>query len=130
MGSLDRISKIVIKSASSKMSVSSDLIRRELHLYSDSSDKAIGYVAYMRSETIHGDVHVSFVTSSSKVAPRCASSIPRMELCAAFEAARASSAIIRELEEKPDAVFMYSDSKIVLGYISNTEKRFSKYVER
>ena len=33
-----------------------------------------------------------------------------------------------ELEQKPDSVTYYSDSKVVLGYISNESRRFYVYV--
>ncbi|XP_018018481.1 uncharacterized protein LOC108675002 [Hyalella azteca] len=104
--------------------------KQELHVYCDASDKAIGYVMYLRSLSDEGDTHVAFVSSASRVAPRCATSIPRLELCAALEAAKGATSTVTELERKPDNVLMHSDSKIVLGYLANKQRRFSKYVER
>ena len=104
-------------------------IEQELHVFSDASEKAIGHVAYMRSINKEHQVHVAFVTASSKVAPKCATTIPRLELCAALEAARCASNLLCELKHKPTRVYMYCDSKIVLGYINNDQKRFKKYVE-
>ena len=105
-------------------------IRQELHVFCDASVEAIGHVMYMRSINVHKEVHVSFVTGSSKVSPRCATTVPRLELCAAMEAAKSTTALISELKTKPDELFMYTDSCIVLGYLTNTGKRFTKYVER
>ena len=104
--------------------------RRELHVFSDASDDAIGYVAYLRTISEGGSVHVAFVNANSKVAPRSATSIPRMELNAAVEAAVNASMLIREMKHKPDEVFLYTDSLIVMGYLRNKEKRFARYVER
>ena len=70
------------------------------------------------------------MTASSKVAPRCATTMPRMELCAALDCTRCVQSVISELDNKPKNVFMYTDSRIVMGYINNTHKRFAKYVER
>ena len=84
----------------------------------------------MRSLDADGEPHVSFISGTSKVAPKCATSIPRLELCAAMEAAKCATSIISELNRKPEAVFLHSDSRIVLDYISNSKRRFSKYVER
>jgi len=103
---------------------------QDLHIFCDASDQAIGYVAYMRSLGADSSVKVSFVTGSSKVSPRSATSIPRLELCAAVEAAKRSQSLNQDLKIKPSKTTLYTDSRIVLGYINNTAKRFSKYVER
>ena len=105
-------------------------IRQELHLFSDASEKAIGHVAYLRSINKECQPHVCFVSASSKLAPRAATSMPRLELNAAVEASKSASKIVTELRCKPDAVYFHTDSQIVLGYLSNQRRRFSKYVER
>ena len=103
---------------------------QDMHIFSDASDMAIGYAVYIRSIDKDGHIIVNLVTASSKVSPRCATSIPRLELCAAVEAACASSRILEDLRVKPNHVSFYTDSNIVLGYLSNISKRFTKYVER
>ena len=105
-------------------------ISQEIHAFSDASKSAIGYIIYIRSFDTAGKCHVSFVTASSKVAPRCATTMPRMELCAALDCTRCVQSVISELDSEPKNVFMYTDSRIVIGYINNTHKRFAKYVER
>ena len=105
-------------------------VKQELHIFCDASDDAIGYVAYLKSVDSHDSAHIAFVTSASKVAPRSATTIPRLELCAALEATMCGSTLMRELKNSPSHLFFYSDSQIVLGYLSNTQKRFSKYIER
>ena len=102
----------------------------ELHCYCDASFQAIAYVIYARFTNIEEKVHISFVTGASKLAPPSAATIPRLELCAAVEVTRAATAIIKELSTKPAQVVFYSDSKIVLGYLNNENRRFVKYVER
>ena len=103
---------------------------RELHVFSDASEEAIGHVIYVRSVDDSNNVSVSFVFGNSKVAPRLANSIPRLELCASVEAAQAARELLQELVKPIDKVYYYTDSKVVLGYLSNTERRFSKYVTR
>ena len=105
-------------------------VRRELHVFCDASSDCIGYVAYLRSLDQGGRVCVTFINASSKVAPRSANSIPRLELNAAVEAAANSAFLRKEMKKKPDALNLYTDSMIVMGYLSNRDKRFSKYVER
>ena len=108
----------------------SPVIRQTLHSFADASILATGYVIYICSVNHNGDVHVSFVTGCSRIAPQSAPSIPRLELCAALDAALASYKVAEELSISPSDVHLYSDSKIVLGYLNNNSKRFSKYVTR
>ena len=105
-------------------------IKQELHMFSAVSDMAIGHVCYIRSINSTQQVQVSFVSSSSKVSPRCATSIPRLELCAAVEAVMHAVRIISELQNKPHACYFYWDNQIVFSYINNASKSFLKYVER
>jgi len=102
--------------------------RRELHIFCDASQDAIGFVIYLRSVDINDAVSVSFVCASSKVAPRAATSIPRLELCAAVDATLAANRVKLELDRPLDLVRFHSDSKVVLGYINNQDRRFTKYV--
>ena len=90
-------------------------VRQELHVYCDASEVSIGFLIYMRSFNVKGDVHVAFVTASSKLTPKAATTIPRLELCATLEATRCVSYLLVELRRKPDDTFYYTDSKIVLG---------------
>ena len=103
---------------------------QELHVFADASEEAIAHVIYLRSTATDGRVHVSFVSSAAQVAPRAATSMPRLELCAALEAARSASDIVSALERKPTSVHYYSDSKVVLGYLFNETRAYRKYVER
>ena len=56
--------------------------------------------------------------------------MPRLELCAALEAARAATGVMTELRHKHTCMHCYSDSKVGLGYIFNETRAFSKYIER
>ena len=100
----------------------------ELHVFADASSEAIGHVIYLRIMDVSDMPYVSFVFANSKVAPRSATSIPRLELCAAVEAAQSTSYVLNELRLPISSVTLYSDSRIVLGYINNTERTFSRYV--
>ncbi|KAJ8335408.1 hypothetical protein SKAU_G00387500 [Synaphobranchus kaupii] len=54
--------------------------------------------------------------------------IPRLELCAAVLAVQMYELIRDEMDIHVDAVSFYTDSRIVLGYIHNSSKRFYVYV--
>ena len=105
-----------------------EIMLRELHVFADASDDAVGHVMYLKSVSKAGDIHVSFVCGSSKVAPQAATSMPRLELCACVDAALSARKVCNEIDINIDIIKMYTDSQVVLGYLSNTKKQFSKYV--
>lgn len=101
---------------------------KELCIFSDASTLAIGAVAYLRTIDNEGAYHIGFVMGKSKLAPRPAHTVPRLELCAAVLAVEMFELIRDELDIKVDSVTFYTDSRIVLGYIHNSSKRFYMYV--
>ena len=72
--------------------------------------------------------HVLFVFANSKVAPRSATSVPRLELCAAVEASQSAAYVASELKDTVNSIHLYSDSEITLGYIRNKQRIFTSYV--
>ena len=101
----------------------------ELHVFADASLQATGHTIYLRS--MHSDsLHVELVTASSKLTPRQAHTIPRLELCAALDATVAAKDVSSIVGVSNRDVFLYSDSTVVLGYIRNTHRRFSGYISR
>ena len=100
----------------------------ELCLFSDASTKAIGVVAYLKTIQQDGQTEVGFVMGKARLAPQSEPTIPRLELCAAVLAVEMADLIQDELDVKLDAINFYSDSKVILGYIYNTTKRFYVYV--
>ena len=107
-----------------------EVSHREVHCFCDASKDAIGFVIYLRSFNAEGEISVSFIYASSKVSPRAADTIPRLELCAAYEAVLTTSKVLKELGLHIDSTFYYSDSLVVLGYLNNKTKQFSRFVAR
>ena len=107
-----------------------DLEKKTMHIFSDASEDAIGNVSYFRNVSTTGKVELSFVRGESKVSPRAATTIPRLELCAAAEAVLSARRIISQLKTPPAEVYFYSDSKVVLAYLRNESKRFTRYIQR
>ena len=102
----------------------------ELHCFSDASKDSIGYVIYLLCWGTTPRPAVAFVHGSSRVSPRSADTIPRLELCAAMAVVRAACRVRKELRLPLHQTFFYTDSLVVLGYLKNTSKRFSRYVAR
>ena len=105
-------------------------VKQWLCAFSDASENAMGYVIYLRSLDPSGRFHLGFIGGTSRVAPRNSTTIPRMELNAALLAARAVDVIKKTFTRPILGCIYFTDSRIVLGYLTNTSKRFSKYVER
>lgn len=101
---------------------------KELCIFSDASTVAIGAVAYLRDADTEGQYHVGFVMGKSKLAPRPAHTIPRLALCAAVLAVELYELISDEMDIEIATVKFFTDSKIVLGYIHNSTRRFYLYV--
>ena len=101
---------------------------RQLCLFSDASTKAIAAVAYLR--VIHHDetCEVGFIMGKTKLTPLPETSVPRLELCAAVLAVELADRITSELDMQVNSTVFYTDSKVVLGYISNEHRRFYVYV--
>ena len=102
--------------------------KNEIHHFADASEKGYGAVSYIRSKYESGKVHCAFLFAKSRVAPIKKISIPRLELTAAVLAVKVDSMLRNELEvEISDSIF-WTDSKSVLCYINNTDKRFHTFV--
>ena len=63
------------------------------------------------------------------MAPGRGHTIPRMELCAAVMAIDLADIILEQLDIDSDSIRYFTDSRIVLGYISNETRRFYVYVQ-
>lgn len=82
----------------------------------------------MRVIHSNGPIEVSFVLGKAKLAALNATTIPRLELCAAVLAVELVDLIQAEEVVRVEAVSFYSDSKVVLGYIANQTRHFYVYV--
>lgn len=105
------------------------VIRTELHHFSDASTHGIGACSYIRLINEEGKIHTSLLMAKSRVIPsKGVITIPRLELQGALLATRLSKTLRNELDMKIDQEYLWTDSTIVLGYISNDSKKFMVYV--
>ena len=99
----------------------------ELEVFCDASNAAIGAVSYLKVY-YKDERRTGFIMAKSKLAPKPAHTIPRLELCAAALAVEMAESISKEIDLPLDGTTFYSDSKVVLGYLNNTSRRFYTYV--
>jgi hypothetical protein len=101
----------------------------ELHHFSDASTKGYGQCSYLRLVDDQHRVHCSLVMGKARVAPRKMTTIPRLELTAALVSVRVANMVKAELKYQQEiADIFWTDSKVVLGYISNETRRFHVFV--
>ncbi|KAL0199428.1 hypothetical protein M9458_007968, partial [Cirrhinus mrigala] len=101
---------------------------RQIHVFSDASERVYGSVAYLRTKDVQGRVYLAFLAARSRVAPRRQHSIPRLELCGALTAAQLAKTIERELTVKTDRTILWSDSTTVLTWLQSESCRFKVFV--
>ena len=63
-----------------------------------------------------------------RVAPLKPTTVPRLELTAATTSTKVATQLSKEVTLKPDFETFWTDSKVVLGYISNSLKKFHLFV--
>ena len=61
-----------------------------LNVLCDASQDAIGHVMYLCSVNVCGEISIIFIMGESKLPPKEAKTIPRMELCAAVNAVKSA----------------------------------------
>ena len=110
---------------------SSQIVSIQLHAFSDASELAYSYVAYLRTDYKSGEIGVRFVTSKSKVAPIKTHSVPRLELMGACllseQVDNAYNVLSLELTKLPIEKVCWVDSSATLCWIRN-EKPWKKFI--
>ncbi|KAK2564378.1 hypothetical protein P5673_011803 [Acropora cervicornis] len=104
------------------------IVTAQLHNMSDASQTGYGQCSYLRLVDENGRIHCSLVLGKARVAPLRSVTIPRLELTAATVSVRVANVLKEELDYEELQDFYWTDSKVVLGFISNESRRFHVYV--
>lgn len=99
----------------------------QLHVFSDSSIKSYGAVAYFRYQTSEGSYQTRLVMSKSRVAPIKKVTLPRLELMGAVIAARIASNLVKTFPLLSSINF-WCDSTIVLHWIKGSASKWKQFV--
>ena len=86
---------------------------------SDASQIGYGQCSYLRLVDESNRIHCSLVMGKARVALQRTVSIPRLELAAAAVSVRVASMLKEERDYEELQDFYWTDSKVVLGFISN-----------
>ena len=106
----------------------SKIVHISLHSFSDASELGYGESSYLRLVDEHGCIHCTLMMAKARVTPRKFVFIPRLELVAAVLAVKISTLIKKELEMEELTEYFWTDSKVVLGYITNYSRAFNTFV--
>ncbi len=105
-----------------------NVVNSELHSFCDASEKAFAAVVYLRSRYNDDDVKCSFVMAKTKVAPKKALSVARLELQAALLGARLATYVKNAMTPRVDRIVFWTDSKCVIGWIRSTAVWYKPFV--
>ena len=103
------------------------LKRPYLHIFCDASELAYGCCAYLSCEE-NGRYSSSLVCSKAKVDPLKVLSIPKLELCSAVLAAELALKLLSELQILLNSIHFWTDSKVVLAWISQSPHHWKTFV--
>ncbi|XP_055589930.1 uncharacterized protein LOC129742106 [Uranotaenia lowii] len=100
----------------------------QIHCFADASELAYGACIYVRTIDAVGRVHVELLSAKSRVAPLKRLTLPRLELCAAKEAAELFTKISKALMLDNAKSFFWSDSTIVLHWLEAQPNTWNTFV--
>lgn len=104
------------------------IVSTQLHGFSDASENAYAGVVYLRLVDSVGGIHTSLVISKTRVSPIKRLSIPRLELCGAEVLSRLLRHAKEVLHIPMSDVYAWTDSMIVLSWLTGNPRRFKTYV--
>ena len=93
-----------------------------LHSFSDASELGYGESSYLKLVDEYRHIDSTLMTAKARVTSRRFVSISRLELVTAVSTVKISALIKKELEIKKLTEYIWTNIKIVLGYIAQNKK--------
>lgn len=96
----------------------------QIHGFRDASEMAYGAALYIRTIDQNNEVHVHLISSKSKVSPKKALTMPRLELCGAHLLSSLLSSIrrgFRHASISSEDIVLWCYSEIVCYWLRNTK---------
>ncbi|XP_055600806.1 uncharacterized protein LOC129749761 [Uranotaenia lowii] len=102
-------------------------IHKEIHCFSDASEKAYGGCVYLKSVNPNGEVKICLLSAKSRVAPLASQSIPRLELCGALLTAELFKFVQESMKLECPVIF-WTDSTCVWRWLQAVPSTWTTYV--
>ena len=99
----------------------------QLHAFCDGGNDAYGTCIFIRWPTKTG-IQLSFVTAKAFVAPLKHKTTPRLELMGAIEMRRLTTEVETALDYKFEYKRFWTDSKVVIYWLSSTSSRYKPFI--
>lgn len=99
-----------------------------LHGFCDASEQMYAAACYLRTAHENGTIEIHLITAKTRVAPLKSVTIPRLELCAAVLLANLLYATHKELDIPGMDTCAWTDSSIVLAWISTPPYKLKTFV--
>ncbi|XP_053696951.1 uncharacterized protein LOC128744165 [Sabethes cyaneus] len=109
-------------------SISSQILKRDLHVFCDASEAAFACTIYLVTTHKNG-VDTSLLAAKARVAPTKTLSIPKLELQAAVLGSRLVNSIVKELRPPINRITYWSDSTTVLSWIHSESRKYKIFVQ-
>ena len=106
-----------------------NMVRAELHVFVDASQRAYCAAAYLRTRDVEGNFHSHLVMAKGHVVPqKKRPSISRLELLAAALGAKLRLKVLQALKIPVVRTIMWTDSMTVLYWLHNDSRRLQIFV--
>ena len=99
-----------------------------IHGFADASTRTYATAVYVTTKRSDGCPISTLLVAKTKVATVKTVSIPRLELCSAILLTRLVKYIKTQLLSEPTAIFCWSDSQVVLAWLSDHPSRWDTFV--
>ena len=106
------------------------IVEYTLHHFSDANETGYGKASYLRMIIKNGDIQCCLIFGKSRLAPVKSVPIPKTELTAATFSVKLSDTLRRQLAIPVVSEEFWTDSQVVLGYISNKARLFKTFVAK
>ena len=104
------------------------VVESSIHHFSDAFERGYGQASYLRLVNNQGVIHCVPLIGKARVSPLKYVSIPRLELVAGTLSVKIALLLREEVDIEINKEYFWTDSKVVLVYISNSSKRFKIFV--
>ena len=104
------------------------VVESSTHHFLDASEDGYGQATYLRLVNNQGVIHCVLLIGKARVSPLKYVSIPRLELVAATLSVKIALLLQEELDIEIKKEYFWTESKVVLGYIGNSSKRFKIFI--